>query len=202
MPISTQALEAIQVAGAAVFAADAQLKAVAQAYGDRVTTAMQGNPFDLVNDSLFEDWKAVARLSQALARVENELKQVYELAHSLNNDGKPMGLAGLPALAGPSAGPGAGATDRPDLIRAIDATDVRVKKPLRQRQKVPVLSGNAAKLLTRLRQVLKAQDFVKLNRSKLALEAGLPQGSVNAAISKLLKDGHLLQSATGALKLA
>jgi hypothetical protein len=50
--------------------------------------------------------------------------------------------------------------------------------------------------------VLKAQDFVKLNRSKLALDAGLPQGSVNAAISKLLKDGHLLQSATGALKLA
>ena len=38
--------------------------------------------------------------------------------------------------------------------------------------------------------------------TKLALEAGLPQGSVNAAISKLLKDGHLLQSATGALKLA
>ena len=202
MPISTQALAAIQAAGAAVFAADDQLKSVAQAYGDRVNTAMQANPFDLANDSLFEDWKSVARLSQALARIESELKQVYELASSLNHDSKPMGLARLQALAGPSAGPRAGASDHPDLIQALDATDVRVKKAPRRSQKAPALPGNAAKLLTQRQQVRTAQDFVKHNRSRLALSAGLPKGSINAAIRKLLVEGQLLQNATGALRLA
>jgi len=201
MPISTQALAAIQSAGAAVFAADAQLKAVAQTYADRVNTAMQANPFDLANDSLFEDWKSVARLSQALARIESELKQVYELASNLNKDGEPMGLARLRALAGPSSGPRAGATEEPDLIQALDATDVRVKKAPRRSRKAPVLAGNGAKLLHQLQQVLAAQDFVKLNLSRLALSAGLPKGSINAAIRKLLAEGRLLQNATGALKL-
>jgi len=201
MPISTQALAAIQSAGAAVFAADAQLKAVAQTYADRVNTAMQANPFDLANDSLFEDWKSVARLSQALARIESELKQVYELASNLNKDSQPMGLARLRALAGPSSGPRAGATEEPDLIQALDATDVRVKKAPSRSRKAPVLAGNGAKLLHQLQQVLAAQDFVKLNLSRLALSAGLPKGSINAAIRKLLAEGRLLQNAAGALKL-
>jgi hypothetical protein len=201
MPISTQALAAIQAAGAAVFAADDKLKAAAQSYADRVNTAMQANPFDLANDSLFEDWKSVARLSQALARIEGELKQVYELASSLNKDSKLTGSAHLRALAGPSSGPRAGATEHPDLIQAIDATDVRVKKAPRRSKKAPVLAGNAAKLLTQLQQELTDQDFVKLNRSRLALSAGLPKGSINAAIRKLLAEGRLLQNVAGALKL-
>ena len=200
MPIPTQTLAAIQAAGAAVFVADDQLKSVAQTYADRVNTAMQANPFDLANDSLFEDWKSVARLSQALARIESELKQVYELASSLNKDSKPMGLGRLQALAGPS-GPRARATEHPDLIQALDATDVRVKKAPRRSKRAPVLAGNAAKLLSQLQQVLTAQDFVKLNRSRLALSAGLPKGSINAAIRKLLAEGRLLQNAMGALKL-
>ncbi len=201
MPISTQALAAIQAAGAAVFVADEQLKAVAQTYAQRVNSAMQANPFDLANDSLFEDWKSVARLSQALARIESELKQVYELASNLNKDSKPLGLARLQALAGPSSGPRARATEHPELILALDATDVRVKKAPRRSKRAPVLAGNAAKLLNQLQQVLTTQDFVKLNRSRLALSAGLPKGSINAAIRKLLAEGKLLQNATGALKL-
>ncbi len=201
MPISTQALAAIQAAGAAVFSADDQLKSVAQSYANSVNTAMQANPFDLANDSLFEDWKSVARLSQALARIESELKQVYELAISLNNGAKPVGSARLRALAGPLTGPRAGAAEHPDLIQAIDATDVRVKKAPRRGKKPTVLAGNAAKLLAQLQQVLTAQDFVKLNRSRLALSGGLPKGSINAAIRKLLAEGRLLQNAAGALKL-
>ena len=201
MPIPPKALAAIQAAGAAVFAADGQLKSVAQTYAERVNSAMQTNPFDLANDSMFEDWKSVARLSQALARIESELKQVYELASNLNNDSEPMGLARLQALAGPSSGPRVRATEHPDLIQAIDATDVRVKKAPRRGKRAPVLASNAAKLLHQLQQVLAAQDFVKLNRSRLALSAGLPKGSINAAIRKLLAEGRLLQNATGALKL-
>ncbi len=201
MPIPPKALAAIQAAGAAVFAADGQLKSVAQTYAERVNSAMQTNPFDLANDSMFEDWKSVARLSQALARIESELKQVYELASNLNNDSEPMGLARLQALAGPSSGPHVRATEHPDLIQALDATDVRVKKAPRRSRKAPVLAGNGAKLLHQLQQVLAAQDFVKLNLSRLALSAGLPKGSINAAIRKLLAEGRLLQNATGALKL-
>ena len=64
-----------------------------------------------------------------------------------------------------------------------------------------VTAGDVPALAHQLQQVLTTQDFVKLNRARLALSAGLPKGSINAAIRKLLAEGKLLQNATGALKL-
>jgi hypothetical protein len=65
---------------------------------------MTANPFEMRNDGLFEEWKAVARMSQAVAQIEVEFKKIYEMASGLT------GAAALPnptmptLVAPPSAG--------------------------------------------------------------------------------------------------
>ena len=63
MALPAQTLASIQAAGAAIYAADAALKEAVQSYAEQVKMAMTENPFDMGNDSLFDDWKTVARLS-------------------------------------------------------------------------------------------------------------------------------------------
>ena len=75
MSLAGSTLAAIQQAGAAVYAADADLKQVVQTHAARVTAAMAANPFGLGNDALFENWKTLARLSQSMTAIEAELKK-------------------------------------------------------------------------------------------------------------------------------
>lgn len=83
MPIPKESLSAIQTAGAAVHAADTALKSAVQTYADHVRQSMSQNPFDLNTDSLFEEWKTVARLSQTLEQIEAELRKVHHGRHPL-----------------------------------------------------------------------------------------------------------------------
>lgn len=123
MTLSSKTLAAIQQAGAAVFAADAELKTAAKDYAERVTAAMGANPFGLGNDALFENWKLVARLSQAMAGIEEELKKVHQLASELTTDDAPTvrALAAPVPIAEPSGNAG----------NDLAPTDVRVKSKKR-----------------------------------------------------------------------
>ena len=100
MSLSNITLSAIQQAGAAVFSADAELKNSVKDYAERVNAAMASNPFGLGNDALFENWKLVARLSQTMVGIEEELKKVHALASELTGDDGPAAHA-LPALSAP-----------------------------------------------------------------------------------------------------
>ncbi|MDI1246227.1 MAG: hypothetical protein PSV24_12575, partial [Rhodoferax sp.] len=64
MSLNKELLATLQKAGAAVFDANAQLKLAVASYGERVHEAVASNPFHLGNDTLFENWKLVARLSK------------------------------------------------------------------------------------------------------------------------------------------
>jgi hypothetical protein len=193
MPLATPTLAAIQTAGAAVFAAEAELKAAVQHHADQVHAAMRDTPFDAGNDGLFEDWKTAARLAQALARIEAELRQVYALAASLDGPGL-AAPAPLPALAAPAS--------QVELLRDISATDVRIKKVPARPAAPSVLRGNPAKVLARLQQILPARGALKVNRSSLARDSGLPKGSINAALTQLARQGHIVLGRAGELRLA
>jgi len=204
MSLSKTTLSAIQQAGAAVFSADAELKNSVKDYAGRVNAAMAANPFGLGNDALFENWKLVARLSQTMNGIEEELKKVHALASELTGDDGPAGHA-LPALSKPE----------PLLVVQADTapTDVVVKAGQKKasRQSLakkpaaalpPVLGGNPAKLLRHLQRLLNTRDFVAVNLSAAGLATGIPAGSVNAAVKKLLEVGQLLAGPGGRFKLA
>lgn len=99
MSLSSSTLSAIQKVGAAAFSADEKLKKEVQAYADRVNAAISKNAYNLGNDVLIENWKVVARLSQTLVGIEEELKKVFQVASELTDLGEPSvrEVSALPA---------------------------------------------------------------------------------------------------------
>jgi hypothetical protein len=205
MPLSNQTLTAIQSAGAAVFAADAALKESVQVYANQVRSAMASNPFDMGNDSLFESWKTVARLSQAMQQIESELQKLYGLAVEVSSE------TARPSNARPSlAAPTDLSVRDVELINPISATDVLAKKPRgqlkgkgvkRKTRRATPLGGNTGKLYAYLQPRLNPLSFVKFNQSAIATDIGLPKGSIGASVLKLLKAGLIVQGARSEFKL-
>lgn len=101
MSLSISTLTAIQKVGAAAFTADEKLKKEATHYAERVHAAITNHPYNLGNDNLIENWKVLARLSQTLAGIEEELKKVYQVAAELTGDDQPS-VRDIPALAAPA----------------------------------------------------------------------------------------------------
>ena len=103
--------------------ADGALKEALKDYPSQVSISMGSNRFDVGNDALFEEWKSVARLSQSVTRIEQELRQIFE-ATSL--------IAGTKQLAAPVTRQIAASAAK--LVAQVDATDVveKSKGPLKR----------------------------------------------------------------------
>lgn len=206
MALPVKTLATIQAAGAAIYAADAALKDAVQSYAEQVKLAMAVNPFDMGNDSLFDDWKTVARLSRAVGQVEAEFQKIYNAATDLSAGAIPAVLS-MPSLTAPQAT----ATNDLTMVQEIEATDAVIKKIPKKikaagkakpaASKPTSLSGNSAKVLARLLNMLNSNHFVKINRAAVGAEIGLPKGSIGASITKLLETGHLIEGGIGEYKL-
>ncbi len=206
MALPAQTLATIQAAGAAIYAADTALKEAVQSYAEQVKLAMAENPFDMGNDSLFDDWKTVARLSRAVGQVEAEFQKIYNAATDLSAGAIPAVLS-MPSLTAPLAT----TTNDLSMVQAIDATDAVIKKVPKKIKAAgkakaaapqPIsLSGNSAKVLARLLEILNPDHFVKINRAAVGADIGLPKGSIGASITKLLDTGHLIVGGIGEYKL-
>ena len=184
MSLQPHALAAIQSAGAAIFDADAALKSAVKEYAAQIEDVLASNPFDVGNDALFEEWKNVARLSQAVSRMEQELRQIYDAAAS---------LAGAKQLQAPEMRRISPASVA--VVETVNATDV-VVKPSKQ----PV-RNNSDRVLNALKQLLNETEFRKINISAVANTAGVAQGSMAATLRRLVRDGHLLDANGGHFKL-
>ena len=168
MSLTPTHLSALQQAGAAAFAADAELKNAVRAYAERVTAAMHANPFGLGNDALFENWKRVARLSQTVAGIEEELKKVYFMAEELMGEDTPA-VQPVPTLAAPDTPPAAAMAPAP-LEDQLAPTDVRIK-PARKAARQPaakVAAKPAAKSPAKLPAKSPAPTVVKAAAPALA----------------------------------
>ena len=198
MSLTSSTLVAIQQAGAAVYAADADLKQATQTYAARVAAAMEANPFGLGNDALFQNWKTMARLSQSMTAIEAELKKIYFVAEDVADPDAPAAIP-LPALASPV---GATATDA--VVKSTTRKGTRGRRPERRSGATSVrfpLPSNAAKLLRHLETVLNANDFQVIKPTACARLVGMPLGSVSAAIKNLVAGGHLVSGSAGSFKL-
>ena len=203
MSLSSETLSVIQKAGAAVYEADLELKNAVKEYAQRVHAAMMSNPYHLGNDTMFENWKVVARLSQTLAGVEEELKKVYYIAAELSADDQPL-VVEVPALAAPASPVEAPVRSQNDMT----PTDV-VVKPKKKAVKLadtpkdrPVPGGNPAKLLLHFERELNANGFTVVSQTVAAQQTGIPLGSMTAAIKKLLESGRIMAGPGGSFKLA
>jgi hypothetical protein len=206
MSLNKELLATIQKAGAAVFEVDAQLKLAAKNYGERVQAAVGSNPFHLGNDTLFENWKMVARLSKTVAAMEEDLKNVYQMAGALS-DVEPSVPELMPALSAPTPEVSAKAATPFVADSSLAATDVRIKrkKKIAAAKPRPVqatpLPSNAARLLKHLRYVLKTKGFAAINQTAVAKATGIPMGSMTAALKRLVVAGYVQANDDGQFKL-
>jgi hypothetical protein len=210
MPLAPKTLNAIQAAGTAAFKADAQLKAAVKDYCSQVQAAMHSSPFDLANDSLFEEWKSVCRLSQAMGQIEAELQKIHAAASRLHGDvlpsNKPRAIA-APVANEPST---------VEVVTQVDATDVTVKKPRKLKIKAKAkaktkmarkaksdgpLPANAASLLAHLTSVLNSDTFERINQTSVATAINMAKGSVGASVRRLVDEGFLAQDPALGYKL-
>ena len=211
MSLSSTTLSAIQQAGAAVYAADAELKKAVNDYAGRVHAAMGSNPYGLGNDAMFENWKIIARLSQTMAGVEEELKKVYLIASDLLVDDQPL-LVQASALAAP---------ERPVDPMTVNQADTAPTDVVAKRRKkvvtppvtgknaskgtVPVksaLPSNAAKLLAHFKLVLNARTLTAISQTAVAKSIGIPLGSMTSAIKTLVENQLIVQGPNGSIRLA
>ena len=220
MSLSSATLSAIQQAGAAVYSADLELKNAVKDYAQRVNAAMLSNPYHLGNDTLFENWKVVARLSQTMAGLEDEIKKVYQVAAELIADDQPL-VVQVASLAAPIRANDASVVSQNDMT----PTDVLVKskkklksgatrstrapkpgpspvKPVGVRKSTQQLSGNPAKLLQYFEKVLNSKKFTVLSQTAAGQETGIPLGSMTAATKKLIESGRVIAGPTGSFRLA
>jgi hypothetical protein len=199
VPVSPKTLNTIQAAGTAAFKADAQLKAVVKDYGSQVQAAMLSSPFDLTKDSLFEEWKSVCRLSQAVGQIEAELQKIHAAAIRLQGDvlpsNKPCAIA-----------PVANQPSTVDVITQGDAVDLTVKKPRKLKVKTKTktkmarqaksdgsLPANATSLLAHLSSILNPDTFEQINQTSVATAINTAKGSVGASVRRLVDEGFLAQ---------
>ncbi len=203
MPLSSQSLAAIQVAGASAFKAQGALGSAVKDYAAQVHSSMLQNPFDIGNDALYEEWKTVARLAQAMGHIEAELRKIHAAAAGLGNGGTLTG-----AKSRPIAAPKVLGTSFVEIAQEINATDVTPKKPRKlaksvsnQTKEHSTLRGNSAKVLEHLVKTLDPNSFTKINQSALAVAAGLPKGSIGASMSKLVKEGYLSAGPQGGYRV-
>jgi hypothetical protein len=206
MSLNKELLATIQKAGAAVFDADAQLKLAVQSYGEHVHAAVGSNPFHLGNDTLFENWKMVARLSKTVAAMEKYLRKVYQMVGDLSYV-EPSLPTMMPALLAPS--PAASAPSEAAFVTdsSLAASDVKIKRKKRISAAKPgpvsatPLPRNAARLLKHLRYVLKTKGFETINQTAVAKATGIPLGSMTASLKRLLAAGHVQANDSGMFKL-
>jgi hypothetical protein len=206
MSLNKELLDALQKAGAAVFDADAQLKLAVLSYGERVQAAVGANPFHLGNDTLFENWKMVARLSKAVAAMEEDLKNVYQMASAMS-DVEPALPELTTALSAPATEAVAEAASPAAPDSSLVATDVKIKRKKRATtaKPGPALASpspsNADKLLKHLKYVLKTKGFAPVNQTAVAKATGIPLGSMTAALKRLVASGRLQVNGAGQFKL-
>jgi len=220
MSLSSATLSAIQQAGAAVFSADLELKNAVKEYAQRVNAAMLSNPYHLGNDTLFENWKVVARLSQTMAGIEEEIKKVHQVAAELIADDQPL-VVQVASLAAPIRANDVSVVSQNDMT----PTDVLVKskkkklkpgatrstrvpksstspvKPVGVRKSAQQLSGNPAKLLQYLEKVLNSKKFTVVSQTAVGQETGIPLGSMTAATKKLLESARIIAGPSGSFRL-
>lgn len=193
MALSSKTLSVLQRAGSLVLTVDTDLKKAVTRYAGQVNAAMDSNPLHSDTASMIENWKALAGLSKAVAILEEDIKKIYFSAAKLVTD-ESQDAAATPQPV---------AKDVTVLAPAAPKKNAKTKsKKSKVKKAAPgELRGNALKLMQHLALSLNQNEMISINQSKIAKEAGIPMGSVTAAIKKLVEQKLIETNPTGQFKL-
>ncbi len=203
MSITPDTMAAIQQAGQALDSARAALQHASQQQSARVAEALGANPFGLENDAHFEHWKSIARMAQAVQAMEEQMKTIFQTAGEIAFSRPAPGQAARTRQ--PLRLPAAGAMEIVEPVS--DAVPARARRGGPAKAAAPVAKptapkGNAARVLAYLSSSLNRRGFRRVTHGEIVSGAGIPMGSVGAALAKLQQRGLLREGERGCYQLA
>jgi len=200
----------VQQAGQAVSTAREQLHAQLQRQVEKLATVVAAQPFGPDADRAYAQLRAVARMTQELQSIEDQLLQVYKAAAQFEEGQDIQVLVALPRH-----GTRAVAVPVEDVVDAKEVpsrragrTSKATRQP-RDLQPTATQSGrqragvsNEVRLLKGLRKVLNKRSWTVMTQSQMAQATGIPQGSVGAALNRVIVSGQVLVGERGQYRLA
>ena len=211
MSLSKRDLSALQKAGQAVHAAAQAIGMTVRFQAENMVANVASNPFGAEAEQAFGQFRSLARLSQDLATVELQMRNLYAAALELARPeadvvvvpasrktrleypkGAVQDVEAKPALASKSkARKSTKAAKTPGTANATGGGNKRG---------AGVLTGNDSKLLQYLQGVLSSDNLTPVTAAQMAKGAGLPAGSVGVSLKRLLNQGLIQRGARGAYR--
>ena len=195
MSLSKTTLSAIQQAGTSLHRATVVVSAAVHEEARHMVATVASQPFEAASEQAFANFKMLARLSQDLQSLEEQLRALYANAAELASPAMDV-VAALPRPHGPSANDLAeDAIVKPAPLRPAKA---RARKPAR-----PVaLTANDSKVLDYLKTVLKQGEWSLLPGASVAKGANMPLGSIGVSLKKVVACGAVKKKGRGSYQLA
>lgn len=206
MSISANTLRSLQLAGESLHAARQAFAQEVQQNASRVVGIVASEPFSNDADRAYAQLRTIARMAHELQAMEEQLKTLYGSAMELVKPETPV----LVDLSDRRARAQPGATDV-EAAQDVVVKPAKHKQPQRKKAAASVtaehakrhqrLSANDEKVLAYLKQVLDRRSWKPLTQGAIAEGAGIPKGSVNLAVRRVIAAGMVREGQKGSYRL-
>ena len=211
MSLSQRNLSALQKAGQAVHGAAEAIASTVRTQAENMVANVASNPFGVESEQAFTQFRTLARLSQDLIAVEQQLQGLFATATELARPESDVVIV-LPsrrstaalteAVQDVVAKPAKDAKVAKVKAKAAKAVEKKTKKQSKKADKPAALTANDTKLLEFLRTTLKADDWTTMTGAAMSQGSGLPLGSVGVSLKKILAQGSVKKGERGSYQLA
>ena len=208
MSLSKTTLSAIQNAGQAMHEATVVVSAAVRHQAEQMVNTIATLPFETHAEQAFANFRGLARLSQDLLTLEEQMRGLYTSATELANPAMDV-VAALPHVSIKRTAEGkAAAEDAVVKPAAARRSGKQVKKAKNNaaadKPKTPIpthLTPNDIQLLDYLKTALNTTDLTGLTGTAMAAGSGLPLGSIGISIKKLIETGAVIRGGRGTYRL-
>ena len=213
MSLSKTTLSAIQQAGHALHKATVVVAAAVREQAEHMVATVASQPFQAEGEQAFTHFKMLARLSQDLLALEDQLKNLYATASDLSNPVMDV-VATLPRPRARAAALAHNEVAEDAVVKPMRIAK-RIAKTAKTTTKVTTkaaakttaqktssaLTANDNKVLDYLKTVLKLGEWAELTGAKVAAGSGLPLGSVGVSLKKVIAAGAVKKRGRGSYQL-
>lgn len=207
MSLSKTTLSAIQQAGQSLHRATVVVSTAVREQAEHVVATVASQPFQAEGEQAFANFRMLARLSQDLQSLEEQLRNLYATASELASPemdvvvALPHPSARLRVSASAQNDTAEDAIVKPATVRRAKAKSQKATKTVRVAKPV-TLTANDSKVLQYLKSVLKADEWTDLTGAAIAKGAEMPLGSVGISLKKVVAFGVVKKKGRGSYQLA
>ncbi len=198
MSLSKSTLSAIQQAGQSLHKATVVVSTAVREQAEHMVATVASQPFEAEGEQAFANFKMLARLSQDLQSLEEQLRGLYATASDLASPEMDVVVA-LAHASARSRTAAAGEVAEDAIVKPAKAQ--RSPRTLKKPAKPVSLTANDSKVLAFLSTVLKAGQWTALTGNVVAQGAGLPLGSVGISLKKVVACGAVKKRGRGSYQI-